>query len=71
MTLTVVDFPKQEEGPDESLIEMVEELLERVKDGRAQDIVVIGYSEDDDPFVMIGTDWRTALTLVATAFKEI
>lgn len=71
MTLKVVDFPKQDEGPDESMIEMVEELLNRVKGGKVLDLVVIGYNEDDDPFVMVGTDWRTALTLIATAFKEI
>lgn len=71
MTLKVVDFQKQEEGPDESMIEMVEELLNRVKDGKALDLVVIGYNEDDEPFVMVGTDWRTALTLVATVFKNL
>lgn len=71
MTLKVVDFPKQDDGPDEGIVKMVETLLERVKDGKVLDLVVIGYNEEDDPFVMIGTDWRTALTLVATAFKEI
>lgn len=71
MTLTVVDFPKQNEGPDEGIVKMVETLLERVKDGKVLDLVVIGYNEDDDPFMMIGTDWRTTLTLVATAFKEL
>lgn len=71
MTIKVVDFPKQEDGPDPGLVEMAEELLERVKDGRAQDVVVIGYNEDDGPFMMIGTNWRTAMTLIATAFKEI